>query len=101
MSLDFGFLFCRVSAHYGIRDTHLLEMPVKRFWLFSECIDRMHSAEDIRAIRVAASVQDQASYDDSMSKLRESVGEVATYEGGINSRDERDPNATSILKSLM
>lgn len=78
-------------------------MPIKRFWMFSEAIDRMNSAKDIRAINVAAAVLGEDSYVDTMEKLTESLGEVARYDGNTMAEINaiRDPNATQILRSLM
>ena len=77
-------------------------MPIKRFWLYSESIDRMNSAQDIRAVRVAASVLDNESYKDTMERLKDSVGEVSVYEESHEIKNvERDPDAGMILKSLM
>ena len=73
-----------------------------RFWLYSETVDRMNSAQDIRAVRVSASVLNSDSYKDTMERLKESVGDISIYEGGfMDSKNERDPGATAILKSLM
>ncbi len=80
-----------------------MRMPIKRFWLFSESIDRLNSAQDIRAIRVAASVLDKESYTDTMTKLTDSVGEIAAHEidPAANFDAHRDQDATDRLRSLM
>jgi hypothetical protein len=51
-------------------------MPIKRFWLFSDTIDRLEAKEDMRAIRVAASVLDNESYTKSMQALESVVGTI-------------------------
>jgi len=84
-----------VLAFYGMSDVQVLEMPVKRFWLLSSCVDRMKSADDIRSIRVAAAVLDQESYKTTLESLSESVGSIA------NKTDEIDREGLDRLKAIM
>lgn len=72
-----------------------MKMPLKRFWMFSESIDRMNSEQDIRAIRVASSVLGDEAYAETMEKLNESVGIVAVR------IFEKDQGSIDRLKSLM
>lgn len=84
-------------------DLQIMDMPIKRFWMFSESIDRMNSASDIRAVRVAAAVLGQETFKDTLQKLTEAVGEVAVNEFNPEEMPnvERDRDATEKLRSLM
>ncbi|MGZ8172580.1 MAG: hypothetical protein ACXWT0_01630 [Methylobacter sp.] len=64
-------------AHYALSDVQVLTMPVRRFWLLSESIDRMKASDDIRAIRVAAAVLGQDAYKQTLEALSTAVGNVA------------------------
>ena len=76
ISLDFGYIFCRVVAHYGIGDDQVMNMPLKRFWMFSESADRMNAASDIRALTVAAAVNSSESFEAKRSELVSTVGTI-------------------------
>ncbi len=82
-------------SFYGLTDTHVLKMPIKRFWLLSGSIDRMKSADDIRSIRVAAAVLDDESYKKTLQSLSSSVGDIATK---VN---EIDRDGLERLKAIM
>jgi hypothetical protein len=76
-------------------DEKILAMPIERFWLYSESIDRMKSADDIRAIKVAAAVLSSEAHSSTMDSLNESVGMVAHREF------EKDTQGIEKLKQLM
>lgn len=70
-------MFCRVSHFYGMRDTHVLSMPIRRFWLMSSMVDRIQAQEDIRAARISRFANaDQDSAQSTMNDLRQEVGTV-------------------------
>jgi len=71
-------------------------MSLKRFWLFSESIDRMNAEQDIRSSRVAASVLDGDSYTESMQSLSDTVGTVA-----VRIFLDKDSESIERLKQLM
>lgn len=67
-------------SHYSLTDKHIVDMPIKRFWLLSGSIDRMYASNDIRAIRVAAAVLSNEAYEEISSHLAETVGEISRRE---------------------
>lgn len=70
-------------------------MPIKRFWLFSECIDRLQASDDLRAIRVVSATSSKEASDSTIPKLVESVGTVVIKDYA------RDPRATERLRAMM
>lgn len=82
-------------AYYGIPFNEMMAMPLKRFWLMSECIDRIQSSFDLRLMRVGSAVQSQEGFTESVESLKESVGTV------ILKDYEMDLEGLSRLKRLM
>lgn len=74
-------------AHYGLSDAQVLDMPIRRFWLFSDSIDRMNAADDLRAIRVAAAAFSQEAYKSTTEKLLKTLGEVVVTNGQTRDRE--------------
>ena len=61
--LDFGYVFCRVMHFYGLSDRHVLDMPIRRFWLLVKNINRISAERDMRTLTVttvAAQGNDEA-----------------------------------------
>lgn len=82
-------------SHYSLTDRYVINMPIKRFWLLSSCIDRMNAADDIRGIRVAAAVLSKESYEEVSSHLTETIGEISKKEFYL------DVDAINDLKKLL
>lgn len=72
-----------------------MDMPIRRFWLFSDSIDRMNSAADMRAINVAAAVLGKEAYSETMEKLSESLGTIVVTDY------EKDSDGIDNLKQMM
>lgn len=76
-------------------DTQVMEMPIKRFWLFSECIDRMNSSDDLRFLANQSSLNSKEGMDGRLSELNENVGTLVI-------RDfKRDVEGVSRLKMML
>jgi hypothetical protein len=73
-------------------DVAILAMPIKRFWLFSDCIERMKASDGVHGIQVAAAVLSQDIYESTLNKLSETVGTI------VISESERDENAIANMK---
>lgn len=84
-----------MCAFYGISDQHVLKMPIKRFWLLSENIDRIEAQRDMRALTVANVAQGEEAARDHRKHLQETVGTLVI--GGA----ERDQEGFEELKSMM
>lgn len=57
-------------------DRQTLKMPIKRFWLFNESIDRLQAGKDIRAMGLHASLNNKDSAIELIDSLNEQVGTV-------------------------
>jgi hypothetical protein len=69
-------------------------MPIQRFWLFSESIDRIQSSLDLRAIRVGVATTAYESLSTTVEALTESVGTV------VHQDYDRDNEGIKKLKAL-
>lgn len=76
-------------------DRQIMEMPIKRFWLFSQSIDRMNAAADLRAMRVAGATNSKEAYVSEVGRLNEELGQIAHREYEI------DREGVQKLKQLM
>ncbi|MGZ8497417.1 MAG: hypothetical protein ACXWXL_03340 [Candidatus Binatia bacterium] len=76
-------------------------MPLRRFWLLSEMIDRLKSADDIRAIRVAASVLSSDAYSKTINLLQDAVGEIVIKTEDAKVYEKRDQRSIQELKAAM
>lgn len=47
-------------AFYGMTDVQLFDMPIKRFWLLNQSIERIEAQRAIRNLTVAAAAQGSA-----------------------------------------
>jgi hypothetical protein len=89
-----------VVAHYGIDDDQVLKMPIKRFWLFSDTVDRLEASADARAIKVAASVLSNESYTKSMEALEKVIGTIVDMDSPPIVF-ERDAKGIQELKDML
>jgi hypothetical protein len=60
VSIDLGFYFSRVVAHYAVSPRELLQLPLAMFWMLSRNIDRLRAEEDVRSFQVARVAQADA-----------------------------------------
>ena len=76
-----GFLFCRMVRFYGMSDAQVMEMPVSRFWLMRNNIDRVSAQEDMRAARRAVLANANKEYvNDYFKSLAKEIGTVVERE---------------------
>ena len=86
-------------AHYGLTDDHLLAMPIKRFWLLSDTIDRLNADKDVRAMQVAVSALSGDSYRAGAERLEKVIGVVIDRD--ITITFEKDTKGIQELKSML
>lgn len=88
--LDFGFVFCRVLKYYGLSYGEMMTLPMKTFWLMSDCVNRLSATADMRQLSILTSAQgDSESINSTMQRLSEEVGIVSMAkpvrdESGLN-----------------
>jgi hypothetical protein len=68
---------------YGLSDTEVLAMPIRRFWLLHKCVDRLAAEADMRALYNAASAQGGEAFKEHSERLRERVGDVVIMDGDV------------------
>jgi len=76
-------------------DAHVLSMPIRRFWLFSGCIDRLAAAEDMRALGVSTAINTKESIEAKVSELTESIGTI------VVKNVKRDRESVKSLKARL
>lgn len=89
-------------SFYGLSDEHVLKMPISRFWLMSKAIDRISAERDIRAARIAISVQSEEGVGKLFDDLHNEMGEVARFEKRVNKviAEQLDREGLHALKGL-
>ena len=63
-------------AYYSLSDKYILKMPIERFWLLSQQIDRFNAIDDSRRMNVAAAVQASDSFREMNQDLTEKIGVI-------------------------
>lgn len=76
-------------------DTHVLKMPIKRFWMMNGNIERVQAQRDIRTLSVVASAQSGEMAQETRDGLLGEMGTVAI------SAPERDEQGFTELKDMM
>jgi hypothetical protein len=71
---------------YGLSDTEVLAMPIRRFWLLHKCVDRLAAEADMRALHNAACAQGGEAFKEHSDRLQRRVGEVVR----MSAREELD-----------
>jgi hypothetical protein len=82
-------------AEYGLSDNHLLQMPLRRFWLLDKNITRLQAERELRQLPVMAATNGGDLVKVLADRLSQELGTVVT----VNVMT-RDPDATSKLKRL-
>lgn len=72
-------------------ETAVMAMPIRRFWLFSGNVDRIHAQEDLRALAVAASAQDGKSATECQKRLVVELGTVQETDAPETASGEYHP----------
>lgn len=72
-------MFWRVAAFYGYTDTHILQMPLYRFWSASKNVDRISAERRLADFRIASTAYhgDKKSGQELISELEAAKGTVA------------------------
>lgn len=86
---------------YGLPQTAVMEMPIRRFWLFSSNVDRIMAQGDLRALMVTASAASPEGGRACQSRLVIELGEIQVLEKTAPIYEERDQSAFDELKSMM
>lgn len=79
-------------------DTHVLAMPVRRFWAMSDNIDRINASNDIRAVRVNAATLSSESYKETMESYSGIIKDIYVADQSAKSKSARDEKAIAELK---
>ena len=81
---------------YGLSDTHVLQMPISRFWMLNTNVDRVSAQEDYRTARAHMVSQS------TKEGVRDYFDGLAKELGTIIVRDETQPDYEGVqrLKSL-
>jgi hypothetical protein len=89
---------------YGLSDTHVLQMPVGRFWFLYQTALRIEAQEDLRLLNIAVVTGGMEVNVDgvkSLSKgLSDNIGKVVEFEGLPNPDDLPDPDFRERLRKL-
>lgn len=85
---------------YSMTETAVMEMPIRRFWLFTANVDRIMAQKDLRALLVGASSQTSEGGKAHQDRLIIELGTIQTvvYTGPIE--EERDEEGFKELKML-
>lgn len=85
---------------YGLSDTHVLDMPVSRFWFLYGCVFRIEAQEDIRRLNLQMTVAGMEPSADAINgmhaSLRKDMGRVMEFDA----YDGPDPDAKERLMAL-
>lgn len=82
-------------ATYGLSDTHLLQMPVRRFWLLEKNITRMQAERELRQLPIVLAPNAKDSVQELAGRLSQELGSTVTVHVA-----KRDADATQRLAKL-
>lgn len=71
-----------LRTYPGYDDEKLLRMRLDRFWLLHRNVDRLAAEEDIRHLRVQASVGTGEGVKSTFTDLSAQMGKIAVYDEG-------------------
>ena len=57
-------------------DEQVLSMPIRRFWLFNESVDRLQASQDMRNLNVILGAKTPEGAKEVSDKLSEAIGTV-------------------------
>lgn len=80
--------------------TAVMEMPIRRFWLFSSNVDRIMAQGDLRALMVGASTQSSEGGKACQKRLIVELGEIQKLEEAAPIYEKRDQAAFDELKLM-
>lgn len=79
-------------------DEHVMNMPIKRFWLMSDSIDRIQAERDLRHISVITSANSADSIKEKINSLKSRIGKVVISDFGRDERGMQDLKRRLMLK---
>jgi len=89
-----------VIHFYGFTQTAVMDMPIRRFWLFVGNVDRIMAQKDLRALLTGASSQSSEGGKAHQDRLVIELGTIQTVESGGPLYEERDEAGFSELKMM-
>lgn len=96
-----GFLICRVSAFYAMSYEAVMRMPVRAFWMYSNCVDRVQAGNDQRALRIAICAQSGGEATAGLvTSLSEQMGTVVRFRADPASAAPDNRNGVAELRML-
>lgn len=76
---------------YGLTQTAVMDMPIRRFWLFAGNVDRIMAQKDLRALIIGASVQTSESGKAHQNRLVLELGTIQKVDDAMAQLyEERD-----------
>lgn len=85
---------------YAMTQTAVMEMPIRRFWLFTANVDRIMAQKDLRALLVSASSQSSEGGKAHQDRLVIELGTIQTVGNDGPVAEERDEAGFKELKML-
>ena len=79
-----------MSHFYGLTQTAVMDMPIRRFWLFAGNVDRIMAQKDLRALLIGASVQTSEGGKTHQNRLVIELGTIQTVNDTSQLFEERD-----------
>lgn len=75
---------------YGLTQTAVMDMPIRRFWLFAGNVDRIMAQKDLRALIIGASVQNTEASKTHQNRLTIELGDIQKLDDRAQLYEERD-----------
>lgn len=85
---------------YGLTQTAVMDMPIRRFWLFAGNVDRIMAQKDLRALLIGASVQTSEGGKAHQNRLVIELGTIQTVDDRSQLYEERDEAGFRELKMM-
>lgn len=85
---------------YGLPYAAVMDMPIRRFWLFTANVDRIMAQGDMRALNVAASATTGESGRALQDRLVIELGTIQVLQETSPLYEERDQAAFDQLKTM-
>lgn len=85
---------------YGLTQTAVMEMPIRRFWLFVGNVDRIMAQKDLRALLTGASAQTSEGGKAHQNRLIVELGTIQTLKDTGPVHEERDEIGFKELKFM-
>lgn len=76
-------------------DAQIMNMPIERFWLFSESVDRINASDDMRQLAIHTSITNKDALQEKADEFTETIGTVVVKDY------MRDAEGINKLKMLL